>query len=133
MDTIQGVKQKLNGFRKFLELHPEWVDDVTLVQISIPTKNINAQNKVTDLIAKINGTFGSLESVPIHHYYHSLEPEDYYALLCTADLALITPLRDGMNTTCHDFVACQKENHGILIVSEFTGTAGAMAGLTRLI
>lgn len=57
-----------------------------------------------------------------------LEPEDYYALLTVADVALVTPLRDGMNTTCHDFIVCQQKNHGVLVLSEFTGTAGAMAG-----
>lgn len=74
--------------------------------------------------------YGSLASVPIHHYHHRIDPEEYYALMSIADAALITPLRDGMNTTSHEFVVCQDKNMGGLILSEFAGSAGAMAGAT---
>ncbi|KAJ2993662.1 threalose-6-phosphate phosphatase [Globomyces sp. JEL0801] len=140
MDHIKGISQKLDAFEKFLELYPEWHNKV-YSKISLMIKgeskdlstssnkaNPNIAAKISDSIARINGNFGSLEFVPVHHYHHHLDPEEYFALMSIADVALITPLRDGMNTTSHDYVVCQKGNHGILILSEFTGTAGAMAG-----
>ena len=131
MEHTKGVKQKLLAFEYFLEKYPEWINHVALVQVSNPSSSndVQTQRNVSELISKINGSFGSLEYVPVHHYHHNLDPEEYYALLCLADVALVTPLRDGMNTTSHDYIACQSKNQGVLILSEFTGTAGAMAGI----
>lgn len=64
---------------------------------------------------------------PVHHYHHLVEKDEYHALLTVADVALITSVRDGMNTTSHEYVVCQQENHGPLILSEFTGTAGSLS------
>jgi trehalose 6-phosphate synthase/phosphatase len=88
------------------------------VQVSTPSpsENANTERQISEIISKINGMFGSLEFLPVHHYHHNLDEEEYYALLCVADVALLTPLRDGMNTTSHEFVACQKENQGVLIL-----------------
>jgi trehalose-6-phosphate synthase len=78
-------------------------------------------------VSRINSTYGSLEFSPVHYHHHHLDQDDYFALLSVADTALITSVRDGMNTTSHEFVACQQENHGPLILSEFTGTAGSLS------
>lgn len=130
MDHAKGIQYKLDAFEKFLELFPEWRNKVVLVQVSSTNQeNPNLLSKISDSISRINGKYGSLASVPIHHYHHQLEREEYYALMSIADAALITPLRDGMNTTSHEFVVCQQQNFGTLILSEFAGTAGAMAGI----
>jgi HAD superfamily hydrolase (TIGR01484 family) len=131
MDHVKGIQHKLDAFEKFLELYPEWHEKVALVQVSSTQQdNPNILSKVSESVARINGMYGSLASVPIHHYHHRLDPEEYYALMSIADAALITPLRDGMNTTSHEFVVCQQDKKGSLILSEFAGTAGAMAGAT---
>ena len=85
------------------------------------------ETKVSDLVSRINGRHGSLEFAPVYHYHHHIDKDEYYALLTIADVALITSVRDGMNTTSHEYVVCQKENHGPLILSEFTGTAGSLS------
>jgi trehalose-6-phosphate synthase len=96
MDHVKGIQHKLDAFEKFLELYPEWHDRVALVQVSSTNQeNPNLFTKVSDTIARINGNYGSLASVPVHHYHHRLDPEEYYALMSIADAALITPLRDG--------------------------------------
>jgi trehalose-phosphatase len=79
------------------------------------------------MVSRINGKFGSLDFAPVHHYHHRIEKDEYYALLTVADLALITSVRDGMNTSSYEFVVCQKDNCGPLIISEFTGTAGCLS------
>ena len=74
----------------------------------------------------INGTYGSLEFTPVQHYPQYLGPNEYLALLRVANVGLITSVRDGMNTTSLEYVVCQKDQHGPVIVSEFTGTASSL-------
>lgn len=134
LDTVRGVAQKLQAFEKFLERHPEWRDKVVLIQVTSPTsieeredKGDKTANKISELVARINGTFGSLSFTPVQHYPQYLSQEEYFALLRAADVGLITSVRDGMNTTALEYVICQRDAHGPLIISEFSGTAGSLA------
>ncbi|KAI9011250.1 glycosyltransferase family 20-domain-containing protein [Gaertneriomyces semiglobifer] len=132
LDHVKGVQHKLNAFHKFLTTYPEWQNKVVLIQVTSPSEREipKLEAKVTELVARINGNFGSLEFAPVHHYHQHLDQDDYYALLSVADVGLITSVRDGMNTTSHEFVVCQQENRGALILSEFTGTAGSLSAAT---
>ncbi|CDH50920.1 trehalose 6-phosphate phosphatase [Lichtheimia corymbifera JMRC:FSU:9682] len=129
LDLVKGVLQKLAAFEKFLMDYPEWRNQVVLIQVTdgSTTESAKLENKVSEIVAHINGTYGSLEFTPVHHYHHQVQPDDLYALLSIADAALITAVRDGMNTTSLEYVICQQEKHGPLILSEFTGTAGSMS------
>ncbi|KAI5364151.1 Putative glycosyl transferase, family 20, HAD-superfamily hydrolase, subfamily IIB, HAD superfamily [Septoria linicola] len=134
LDTVRGVAQKLQAFEIFLERHPDMHDKVVLIQVTSPTsiedrddKGDKTANKISELVARINGTYGSLSFTPVQHYPQYLSEEEYFALLRIADLGLITSVRDGMNTTALEYVACQRDNHGPLIISEFSGTAGSLA------
>lgn len=133
LDSVRGVAQKLQAFEIFLERHPEWHEKVVLIQVTSPTsiedrdeKSDKTANKISDLVARINGSFGSLSYTPVQHYPQYLTQEEYFALLRIADLGLITSVRDGMNTTALEYVVCQRDNHGPLIISEFSGTAGSL-------
>lgn len=129
LDLVQGVLQKLAAFEKFLMDYPQWQNRVVLIQVtdSSTSDGVKNEHKVSEMVAHINGTYGSLEFTPVHHYHHQIHLDEYYALLSTADAALITAVRDGMNTTSLEYVMCQQEKHGSLIVSELTGTAGSMS------
>jgi trehalose-6-phosphate synthase len=87
------------------------------------------EHKVSEIVAHINSIFGSLEFAPIHHFHHQIQLDEYYALLSTADAAVITANRDGMNTTSLEYIVCQEGEgkHGPLILSELTGTAGSLS------
>ena len=134
LDTVRGVAQKLQAYDKFLERYPQWQGKIVLIQVTSPTSieeekedsGNKIANKVSDLVAKINGTYGGLEYNPVYHYPQYLSKDEYFALLRVADVALITSVRDGMNTTGLEYVLCQRENHGPLILSEFSGTAGSL-------
>ena len=91
------------------------------------SESAKLESKVSDIVAHINGAYGSLEFTPVHHYHHHVQTDELYALLSIADAALITAVRDGMNTTSLEYIMCQQEKHGPLILSEFTGTAGSMS------
>ncbi|KAI0551012.1 trehalose-phosphatase [Xylaria curta] len=133
LDSVRGVTQKLQAFERFLEIYPEWREKVVLIQVTSPTSmkvKDDAESKiasrVNELVMKINGTFGSLGFSPVQHYPQYLAPDEYFALLRAADIGLITSVRDGMNTTSLEYVVCQRDTHGPLILSEFSGTAGSL-------
>jgi trehalose 6-phosphate synthase/phosphatase len=128
LDEVRGILQKLRVFEMFLEQYPEWRGRVVLIQVTSEAQHhaLKLEKKVADLISFINGKYGSLEFTPVHHYHHQLDPDQYFALLRVADLGLITSVRDGMNTMGLEYVVCQKDHNGPVILSEFTGTAGSL-------
>ncbi|KAI0506361.1 trehalose-phosphatase [Xylaria bambusicola] len=134
LDSVRGVTQKLMAFERFLEIYPEWREKVVLIQVTSPTSRKEGKDdadnkvasKVNELVMKINGEYGSLGFSPVQHYPQYLEPDEYFALLRAADIGLITSVRDGMNTTSLEYVVCQRDTHGPLILSEFSGTAGSL-------
>ncbi|KAF9926205.1 threalose-6-phosphate phosphatase [Linnemannia zychae] len=130
LDLVKGVQQKLQAFEKFLNDYPEMQGEVVLIQVTSPplVENPKLEAKIAELVAHINGTYGSLNFTPVHHYHQHIDRDEYYALLSVADIGLITSVRDGMNTTSLEYIMCQQENHGPLILSEFTGTAGSLGG-----
>ncbi|KAK3936816.1 putative glycosyltransferase [Diplogelasinospora grovesii] len=134
LDSVRGVAQKLMAFERFLEMYPEWREKVVLIQVTSPTsieeemedpKNKIA-TRVNELVMKINGMYGSLGFSPVQHYPQYISQDEYFALLRAADIGLITSVRDGMNTTSLEYIICQRESAGPLILSEFSGTAGSL-------
>ncbi|KAH8895910.1 hypothetical protein GQ53DRAFT_743863 [Thozetella sp. PMI_491] len=132
LDSVRGVAQKLMAFERFLEMFPEWQEKVVLIQVTSPTsvEEEDPENKITsrvnELVMKINGLYGSLGFSPVQHYPQYISQDEYFALLRAADIGLITSVRDGMNTTSLEYVICQRESAGPLILSEFSGTAGSL-------
>ncbi|KXJ90132.1 family 20 glycosyltransferase [Microdochium bolleyi] len=134
LGSVRGVVQKLMAYERFLELYPEWRDNVVLVQVTSPTTiseekddaESKIASKVNQLVMRINGTHGNLEFSPVQHFPQYLQRDEYFALLRAADIGLITSVRDGMNTTSLEYVVCQRDTHGPLILSEFSGTAGSL-------
>lgn len=128
LDSVRGVVQKLEAFEMFLQMYPQWRDKVVLIQVSSPgfLHSAKVESKVTELVNHINSVYGNLNFTPVLHYQMRINKDEYLALLRVANLALITSIRDGMNTTSMEFVLCQKNNHSPLILSEFTGTASVL-------
>ncbi|KAI0155082.1 glycosyltransferase family 20 protein [Hypoxylon sp. FL1284] len=134
LDSVRGVAQKLMAFERFLELYPEWREKVVLIQVTSPNTidepeeqpEKTVASRVNELVMRINGTYGSLGFSPVQHYPQYLSPAEYFALLRAANIGLITSVRDGMNTTSLEYVVCQRDTHGPLILSEFSGTAGSL-------
>ncbi|XP_052114535.1 alpha,alpha-trehalose-phosphate synthase [UDP-forming] 1 [Arachis duranensis] len=131
LDMIKGIPQKILAFEKFLEENPRWRDKVVLLQIAVPTRtNVPDYQKLTsqvhEIVGRINGRFGTLTAVPIHHLDRSLDFYALCALYAVTDVALVTSLRDGMNLVSYEFVACQASKKGVLILSEFAGAAQSL-------
>ncbi|XP_038685912.1 alpha,alpha-trehalose-phosphate synthase [UDP-forming] 1-like isoform X3 [Tripterygium wilfordii] len=136
LDMIKGIPQKILAFEKFLEENPTWRDKVVLLQIAVPTRtDVPEYQKLTsqvhEIVGRINGRFGTLTAVPIHHLDRSLDFHALCALYAVtvyaiSDVALVTSLRDGMNLVSYEFVACQDSKKGVLILSEFAGAAQSL-------
>ncbi|KAL8460773.1 hypothetical protein ACS0TY_031536 [Phlomoides rotata] len=131
LDMIKGIPQKILAFEKFLEENPIWCDKVVLVQIAVPTRTDvpeyqKLSSQVHEIVGRINGRFGTLTAVPIHHLDRSLDFPALCALYAVTDVALVTSLRDGMNLVSYEFVACQALKKGVLILSEFAGAAQSL-------
>ncbi|RDW87182.1 putative alpha,alpha-trehalose-phosphate synthase subunit Tps2 [Aspergillus mulundensis] len=138
LDSARGVAQKLQAFETFLERFPEWQDKVVLIQVTSPTsveeekEEHKIASRISNLVDTINGRFGSLSFSPVKYYPQYLSPHEYFALLRAADVGLITTVRDGMNTTSLEYIICQQGNHSPLILSEFSGTAGALSSAIHI-
>ena len=134
LDTVRGVAQKLEAFELFLERYSEWIGKIILIQVTSPTSieeekedaGHKIASKISALVTKINGLYGGLEYTPVCHFPQYLSKEEYFALLRIADVGLITSVRDGMNTTSLEYVLCQRDHSGPLILSEFSGTASSL-------
>ncbi|XAR68195.1 Alpha,alpha-trehalose-phosphate synthase (UDP-forming) [Bertholletia excelsa] len=131
LDMIKGIPQKILAFEKFLEENPNWREKVVLLQIAVPTRtDVPEYQKLTsqvhEIVGRINGRFGTLNTVPIHHLDRSLDFHALCALYAVTDVALVTSLRDGMNLVSYEFVACQDTKKGVLILSEFAGAAQSL-------
>ncbi|XP_061983705.1 alpha,alpha-trehalose-phosphate synthase [UDP-forming] 1 [Populus nigra] len=131
LDMIKGIPQKILAFEKFLEENSVWRDKVVLLQIAVPTRtDVPEYQKLTsqvhEIVGRINGRFGTLTAVPIHHLDRSLDFHALCALYAVTDVALVTSLRDGMNLVSYEFVACQDSKKGVLILSEFAGAAQSL-------
>lgn len=132
LSEVRGVVQKLQAYEQFLKDHPEWRTKVVLIQVLTPgpVQDKRYEKKVLELIAGINSLYGTFDHTPVQHYQMRVLEAEYFALMRAADLAVVTLLRDGMNTTSFEFVVCQHENNLPLILSEFTGTASVLSPAT---
>ena len=133
LDYIKGVPQKLHAMEVFLNDHPEWIGKVVLVQVAVPSRGDveeyqNLRAVVNELVGRINGRFGTIEFMPIHFLHQSVSFEELTALYAVSDVCLVSSTRDGMNLVSYEYIATQRERHGVMILSEFTGAAQSLTG-----
>lgn len=133
LDYIKGVPQKLHAMEVFLNEHPEWIGKVVLVQVAVPSRGDVEEYQylrsvVNELVGRINGEFGTVEFVPIHFMHKSIPFDELISLYAVSDVCLVSSTRDGMNLVSYEYIACQQEKKGSLILSEFTGAAQSLNG-----
>jgi trehalose 6-phosphate synthase len=134
LDYSKGIIQRINAFDLFLEVNPEWRSRVTLLQITPKSRSdikdyAAIENEVTTLIGKVNGRYGEAAWTPIRYVNRSHSRTALSGIYRAADVALVTPLRDGMNLVAKEYVAAQDAGDpGALILSEFAGAAAELTG-----
>jgi alpha,alpha-trehalose-phosphate synthase [UDP-forming] len=128
LDYTKGIPERLAAFRHLLGVHPELQRKVTLVQVVVPSredipKYRELKEQIQRMVSEINGHYGDPAWVPIHYIHRSLDRPELLAYYRAADIALITPLKDGMNLVSKEYCASRVDNDGVLILSEFAGAA----------
>ena len=132
LDYTKGLVNRLKAFEVLLEKHPEHRGNVSFLQISVPSRTDvkeyqELKEEMDQLVGKINGRFTTANWSPIRYIYGCVAQDDLAAFYRDAAVALVTPLRDGMNLVAKEFVACQiNEPPGVLIVSPFAGAGETM-------
>lgn len=131
LDYTKGILQRIKAFRNTLERYPKLRGKMTLLQVVVPSRrSIPMYNdlkiEIDRLVSEVNGAFTMSGWVPIHYIYRSLSKRELLAYYRTAEIALITPLKDGMNLVAKEFCASNIEENGVLILSEFAGAAAQL-------
>ena len=132
LDYTKGIPERLEAFGALLEQFPEWRGQVSLVQISVPSRAdvpeyIDQRRRIENIVGRINGNYGDGAWVPVRYLYRSYSPEQLAALYRAAAVGYVTPLRDGMNLVAKEFVAAQDPAEpGVLLLSRFAGAAAEL-------
>jgi trehalose 6-phosphate synthase len=132
MDYTKGIPARLRAFRYMLEKYPEHRDNVTLVQVVVPSRRgipgyEDLKIEIERLVGEINGLLtGPSGKVPIHYIYRPLDRFELLGYYRASEIALVTPLKDGMNLVAKEYCACNLEESGVLILSEFAGAVSEL-------
>jgi trehalose 6-phosphate synthase len=131
LDYTKGIIERLRAYRHMLRNWPKMRRNCTLLQLVVPSrtdipKYRELKEEVERLVSEINGEFSDAGWVPVHYFHRSFDREELIAHYRAADVALVTPLKDGMNLVCKEYCAAQVGETGVLILSEFAGAAAQL-------
>lgn len=132
LDYSKGILIRLKSFEQFLQNHPEYKGKVSLVMIVSPSRDnvdiyAELKNEIDKMVGAINGTFSTIDWTPVYYFYRSFDFEELTALYHISDIALVTPLRDGMNLVAKEYLATKKDKPGVLILSEMAGASNELS------
>jgi len=128
LDYSKGIPERLRAFRTALERHPELRGRVVLIQVVVPSRveiprYHEFKQRIDRLVGDINGRFSTSTWLPVQYHFRCLERNDLLAHYRACDIAIVTPLKDGMNLVAKEYCACRIDEDGVLILSQFAGAA----------
>lgn len=132
LDYTKGIDVRIRAVTELFQDEDLDPDSTVFVQVATPSReNVEEYQRIRDdvelLVSRANGDIGKLGTTPIHYLHQPMRRDELTAMYVAADVMLVTPLRDGMNLVCKEYVACRTEETGALVLSEFTGAAHQMA------
>ena len=155
LEYIKGVPQKLDALDLFFEEHADMLRKVTMIQVAVPSREDvpeyrDLATRIDRRVDEINAKYGAFRCLrpsfsitqpilthrstgtpsyhPINLFHQSVSFEDLLALYASSDVCLITSIRDGMNLVSYEYIACQKDRHGVLQLSESAGASERLTG-----
>lgn len=131
LDYTKGVLQRLDALAAFLTQYPHWKEQLVFLLVVIPSRDeiqMYSERKrlIEQAVGHINGKFATLTWLPVIYRYAPLSFPQLLAAYSACDVAMITPLRDGMNLVAKEFVASRQDQRGVLVLSELTGAANEL-------
>jgi alpha,alpha-trehalose-phosphate synthase [UDP-forming] len=133
LDYTKGIPERLAAFERLLRRDKTARTRCALIQIMVPSRTdvkaySDLKEEIDRMVGDINGRYAETGCVPIHYLYRDLSQRALFAHYRAADVALVTPLRDGMNLVAHEYAAARTDQDGVLILSEFAGAAKHLKG-----
>jgi trehalose 6-phosphate synthase/phosphatase len=131
LDYTKGILNRLHGYDLFLKRHPEWHGKVVMIVSVAPSRiGVNSyqamKQEMEETVGRIVGAYGNVNWTPLIYQFRSLSAEEIVPLYRLCDVALVTPLRDGMNLVAKEFIASRPDQAGVLILSEMAGASKEM-------
>ncbi len=131
LDYTKGIPHKLQAYKRALLNFPDLRRKVTLIQVVVPSRKRipryeELKTQIDRLVGEINGEFTESGWVPVHYIFRRLSTTELLAYYRTSEIALITPLKDGMNLVAKEYCAANVDENGVLILSEFAGAASQL-------
>ena len=131
LDYTKGITYRLEAIRCLLKRYPDLHTKITFIQLIVPSRTdiprySQLREDINRLVSEINSEFSQNGWVPIHYFFRSLPRSELVAYYRTCEVALVTSLKDGMNLVAKEFVACDIDHNGVLILSEFAGAAAQL-------
>jgi trehalose 6-phosphate synthase/phosphatase len=128
LDYTKGVINRIKAFEIFLTNNPEYRGKVRLIMLTVPSRSdvddyIKLKKQTDEIVGRVNGKFALVNWTPIWYYYRSMSFDELIDLYTISDIAMITPVRDGMNLVAKEFVATRVDGDGVLILSEMAGAS----------
>ncbi|MBL7699950.1 MAG: bifunctional alpha,alpha-trehalose-phosphate synthase (UDP-forming)/trehalose-phosphatase [Chitinophagaceae bacterium] len=128
LDYSKGILQRLQAFEMLLQNNPDYMCRISLYMIVVPSRDNVPQYKelrdeIDKFVGSINARYRTMEWQPVNYFYRSFPMEELSALYAKAHTCLVTPMRDGMNLVCKEYVASRQNDDGVLILSEMAGAS----------
>ena len=138
LDYTKGILERLKAFEILLEKYSDLRDKINFIQVVVPSRiDVREYQEmkctIDEMVGRINGRFTYHNWVPIHYIYRNLPRRELIAYYRTSEIALITPLKDGMNLIAKEYCASSVETDGVLILSEFAGAAQQLGKSSLLV
>jgi trehalose 6-phosphate synthase/phosphatase len=132
LDYAKGIPQRLQAYEQFLDKNPTYIGKVCLALFVIPSREVLAEYQilkrtVDEMVGRINGQYGKAGWLPIWYFYRNISKEEMIEMYSISDIALVAPLRDGMNLIAKEFIGSRRDQSGVLILSEMTGASKEMS------
>lgn len=137
MDYTKGIPARLLALEEFLDANPGRAEEMMMIQVAVPSRTEVEEyqalrSEVDQIAGRINSRFGRPGFQPLHYLFQSVPKEVLAALYRLADVAVVTPLRDGLNLVAKEYVASRERDDGVLILSEFAGVAWELGEALRV-
>ena len=128
LDYSKGILNRLLAFESFLDRNAGWRDRVTLVMVAVPSRTgidqyRRMKTQIDEAVGRVNGRFGHVGWTPVLYQFRALDFPALAALYSLCDVALVTPLRDGMNLVAKEYLAARADDTGVLVLSDTAGAA----------
>jgi alpha,alpha-trehalose-phosphate synthase [UDP-forming] len=133
VDYTKGIPERLRALRQLWELHPDMREMFTFLLVATPSRSEIAaysalEEEMVRSVMQINSDFRTPNWTPIVLIHENVSTEVLAGVYRAADICLVSSLQDGMNLVAKEFVACQVEERGVLVLSRFTGAAEEIDG-----